>query len=65
MEKVKVEENRFLTGKKKRYLGNMRRLALRVGQGGAPTTQDDLDDIRDMRNWLDDLEQLVKDNIRK
>ena len=64
-EKSRVEENRLLSGKKKRYLGNMKRLAQRVGEGGVPTSQDDLDDIRDMRMWLDDLEQIVRDNLRK
>jgi len=64
-DKPKVDRNPFLTGKKKRYLGNMKRLARRVGEGGVPTSQDDLDDIRDMRNWLDDLEQIVRANLRK
>ncbi|MEO8611667.1 MAG: ParB N-terminal domain-containing protein [Chloroflexota bacterium] len=64
-EKAKVDQNPFLSGKKKKYLGNMKRLALRVGEGGSPTTQDDLDDIDAMRKWLSDLEQIVKDNLRK
>jgi hypothetical protein len=64
-EKSKVDQNPFLSGKKRKYLGNMKRLARRVGEGGGPTSQDDLDDIRDMRNWLDDLEQIVRDNLRK
>lgn len=65
VEKQKIDQNPFLSGKKKRYLGNMKRLALRVGEGGGPATQDDLDDIRAMRMWLDDLEQIVRDNLRK
>ena len=64
-EKSRVGQNPFLSGEKKRYLGNMRRLALRVGEGGGPTTQNDLDDIEAMRRWLDRLEQIVKDNLRK
>lgn len=64
-EKPKSDQNPFLSGKKKKYLGNMKSLARRVGEGGVPTTQDDLDNIEDMRKWLDDLEKLVRNNLTK
>jgi hypothetical protein len=64
IEKQKADRNPLLSGEKKRYLGKMKSLAQRVGEGGVPTTQYDLGDIDKMRKWLDDLERIVRDNLR-
>ncbi|HSS96866.1 MAG TPA: ParB N-terminal domain-containing protein [Terriglobales bacterium] len=63
-EKAKADQNPLLSGEKRRYLGNMKKLAVRVGEGGVPTTQGDLKDIEAMRKWLDDLERIVRENLR-
>jgi hypothetical protein len=61
----KQTDTPYLTQKNRHLLGRVRRMAVKVGQGGAWTTDDDLDDIEQMRAWLDKLEKAVRDKLKK
>lgn len=41
------------------------KLAGKVGEGDVRTIQRDLDNVKNMKKWLDDLEKVIKDNLAK
>ena len=65
VETQKDERNPFLSKENKRLFTSLRNLATRVGEGGGHTTVDDLNHIRNMRAWLDEMEKIVRENLKK
>jgi hypothetical protein len=57
--------NPLVANEYKRIFTGLWALARKVGEGDVPTNRNDLDNVRNMKKWLDDLEKVIRDNLSK
>ena len=63
--RTKGNLNPMVAPERKRIFYSLWSLALQMGEGDVRATQNDLNNIRYMRQWLDELEKAARDNLVK